>query len=328
VIGRRRFLLTSLAGVLATPLAVEAQQAVKPTIGILDLASGSAVGTRRWDAFREGLRDLGHVEGQTLAIEYRFAQDQTNRLPALVAELIALKVNVIVTIGTTAIRAAKNATNTIPIVIAAGADPVEQGFARSLARPGGNITGLSILGGDMLQKRLQLLRQVVPQAKVAAFLLQGANPGNPVFVRAANAAARSLGLVVHVIEVRAVTEFEAAFAEMVRTRAEALLVIEDPSFIAHARELAVLALNRRLPTMMGNRLYVQAGALMAYGVVIEALFRRAAVYVDRILKGANPAEMPIEQPTKFDLGINLGTAKALGLTIPPSLLARADQVIE
>jgi putative ABC transport system substrate-binding protein len=323
---RRRFLLTSLAGTLAAPLAVEAQQSGKPTIGILDL--GSAAGMRRWDALREGLRDLGHVEGQTLAIEYRFAQDQTSRLPALVAELVALKVKVIVTAGTTSIRAAKDATNTIPIVITAGADPVEMGFAHSLARPGGNITGLSILGGSIIQKRLELLRQAVPQAKVAAFLLQGANPGNPVFVRAANAAARSLGLVVHVVEVRAVTEFEAAFAEMVRTRAEALLVIEDPSFLAHAKELAVLALNRRLPTMMGTRVYVQAGALMAYGVVIEALLRRAAVYVDRILKGANPAEMPIEQPTKFDLGINLGTAKALGLTIPPSLLARADQVIE
>jgi ABC-type uncharacterized transport system substrate-binding protein len=323
---RRRFLLTSLAGAVAAPLASEAQQAAKATIGILDL--GSAAGMRRWDALREGLRDLGHVEGQTLAIEYRFAQDQTSRLPALVAELIALKVKVIVTSGTTSIRAVKDATNTIPIVIAAGADPVEQGFARSLARPGGNITGLSILGGDMVQKRLELLRQVVPQAKVAAFLLQGANPGNPVFVRAANAAARSLGLVVHVVEVRAVTEFEAAFAEMGRARAEALLVIEDPSFLAHAKELAGLALNRRLPTLMGTRLYVQAGALMAYGVVNEALFRRAAVYVDRILKGANPAEMPIEQPTKFDLVINLKTAKALGLTIPPSLLARADQIIE
>jgi putative ABC transport system substrate-binding protein len=325
-VDRRRFLLTSLAGTLAAPRAAGAQQSGKPTIGVLDL--GSAAGMRRWDALREGLRDLGHVEGQTLAIEYRFAQDQTSRLPALVAELVALKVKVIVTAGTTSIRAAKDATTTIPIVVAAGADPVEMGFAHSLARPGGNITGLSILGGDMIQKRLELLRQAVPQAKVAAFLLQGANPGNPVFVRAANTAARSLGLVVHVVEVRTVTEFEAAFVEMVRARAEALLVLEDPSFVAHARELAVLALNRRLPTMMGNRLYVQAGALMAYGVVVEALFRRAAVYVDRILTGANPAEMPIEQPTKFDLGINLKTAKALGLTIPASLLARADQVIE
>jgi putative ABC transport system substrate-binding protein len=324
---RRVFLGTLGAGLYVPLRSAAAQQAGTPTIGILDL--GSAPRMRPyWDALRAGLRDLGYVDGQNIVIEYRSAQDQTGRLPALATELVALKVNVIVAAGTTSIRAARDASNTIPIVIAAGADPVEMGFAQTLARPGGNVTGLSILAGEINQKRLELLRQAAPHAKAVAFLLQGANPGNPIFVKAVNAAAQSLGLLVHPVEVRAVTELGAAFSEMTRAKADAVLVIEDPSFATHARELAVLALNRRLPTMTGNRLYVQAVSLMAYGLVYEALFRRAAAYVVRILKGANPAEMPIEQPTKYDLVINLKTAKALGLTIPPSLLARADQVIE
>ena len=324
---RRRFLLTSLAGAVAAPLAVTADQAGKHTIGVLHL--GSAAGLRPYlDAFREGLRERGYVEGDSVAIELRSADDQADRLPVRVAELLALKVRVIVTSGTTSIQAAKDATKTTPIVIAAGADPVVMGFAQSLARPGGNITGLSILGRDFFQKRLELLRQAAPQTKIAALLLHAANPGNPVFVEALTTAASSLGLQSHVVAVRTANDLADAFAATARAKADALVVIEDPSFVAHAKRIADLALNHRLPTMLGNRLFVHAGGLMAYGLVYEDLWRRAATYVDRILKGANPADMSIEQPNKFDLTINLKTAKALGLTIPPSLLLRADQVIE
>jgi putative ABC transport system substrate-binding protein len=326
MMNRRRFLLTSLAGsLLGAPLAAEAQQAGKHTIGVLNL--GSAVSLRPYlDAFREGLRERGYIEGESLAIELRSADDQADRLPACVAELLALKVRVIVTGGTTSVQAAKDATKTTPIVIAGGADPVVMGFAQSLARPGGNITGLSISAGDILPKRLELLHQAAPRAKIAALLLHAANPGNPVFVKAVTTAAPSLGLRIHVVAVRAVNDLADAFATMARANADALLVLEDPSF--NAKKIADLALNHRLPTMLGNRLYVHAGGLMAYGLVYEDLWRRAATYVDRILKGVNPADMPIEQPTKFDLVINLKTAKALGLTIPPSILLRADQVID
>ena len=324
---RRRFLLTSLAGVVASPVATRAERAGRHAIGVLHL--GSADSFRPYlNAFRDGLRGHGHVEGESVAIEVRSADNQADRLPALVAELLALKVGVVVTSGTTSIQAAKDATTTTPIVIAVGADPVVMGFAQSLARPGGNITGLSILAGDILQKRLELLRQAAPQARVAALLLQAANPGNPVFVKAVTTAAPLLGLHTHVVAVRAATELVDAFAAMTRAKVDALVVIEDPTFHGNEKKIADLALSHRLPTMLGNRLFVHAGGLMAYGVVYEDLWRRAATYVDRILKGGNPADMPIEQPNKFDLIVNLRTAKALGLKIPPSLLARADQIIE
>ncbi len=324
---RRAFIGTLTGGLLAAPLAAEAEQSVKHTIGVLYL--GSAVIVRPFlDAFREGLRERGYIEGDSVAIEFRSADDQTDRLPALVAELLTLKVEVIVTSGTTSVQVAKHATKTTPIVIAAGADPVVMGFAQSLARPGGNITGLSILAGDILQKRVELLRQAAPQAKIVALLLQAANPGNPVFVKAMTTAASSLGQQSHVVTARAADGLADAFASMARAKAKALVVIEDPIFAANAKKIADLALNHRLPTMMGNRLFVHAGGLMAYSLVYEDLWRRAAGYVDRIFKGANPADMPIEQPNNFDLIVNLKTANALGLTIPPALLQRADQVIE
>jgi putative tryptophan/tyrosine transport system substrate-binding protein len=324
---RRRFLLTSLTGAVAGPLLAEAQQAGKRTIGVLNLTS--AVSLRPYlDAFREGLRERGYIEGQSVAIELRSADDQIDRLPACVAELVALKARVIVTGGTTSVRAAKDATKTTPIVIAGSADPVGMGFAQSLAPPGGNITGLSLGAEEFLQKRLELLHEATPQAKLAALLLHAANPGNAYLVKAVTTAAPSLGLKIHVVAVRAVDDLPDAFAGMVRANADALLVMEDPSFGANAKKITDLALNHHLPTMLGNRIFVQAGGLIAYGIVYEDLWRRAAPYVDRILKGANPADMPIEQPNKFDLVINLKTAKALGLTIPPSLLARADLVIE
>ena len=333
---RRALLLTSLAGGLAVPLVegffsryagASAQQAALPTIGVLHLGS-AASSEPVWKAFRDGLREHGYVEKQTLAIEYRYANGDAARLRNLAAELVALKVKIIVTSGTTSIEAAKDVTNTIPIVIAAGADPVEMGFAKSLARPGGNVTGLSILGGDISRKRLELLHQAVPHARVVAFLIQAANPGNPVFVRAMTAVASSLALQLHVVKAAVANELDGAFAEIARAKATALVVIEDAIFAANARKIADLALSYRLPTMLGNRIYVYAGGLMAYGLVYEDLFRRSAGYVARILKGADPAEMPIEQPNKFDLVINLNTARALGVTIPAGVLARADQVID
>ena len=263
----------------------------------------------------------GYVEGKTVSIESRFANGDAARLPALVAELVALNVKVIVTAGTTSIRAAKDVTRTVPIVIAVGA-------AKSLAQPGGNITGLSILGSEIARKRLELLHAAVPRARVVAFLVQAANPGNPVFIKAMTTVASSLGFRLHVVKVNATDHLSRAFAEMVAANAEALVVIEDPTFVALAKSIADLALSHHLPTMLGNRLYVYAGGLMAYGLVYNDLWRRAARYVDRILKGANPADMPIAQPNKFDLIIYLTTARALNLTIPPSLLLRADQVIE
>ena len=324
---RRRFLLTSLAGALAVPVAAQAQRAPMQRIGVLHLGSAASLHSRL-DALREGLRDHGYVEGQSIAIDVRVADGRADQLSALVRELLALNVKAIVTSGTTSVWAAKDASKTTPIVIAAGADPVLMGFAHSLARPGGNITGLSILADEILQKRLQLLREAVPQAKIVGFLLHAANPGNSAFVSAMTTAASSLGLQMRVVSVSAANDLSHAFAEMARAKADALVVIEDASLLGHEKNIGDLALSHRLPTMLGNRRFVHAGGLMSYGLLYEDLWRRAAGYVDRILKGANPADMPIEQPTKFDLVINLKTAKALGLTIPPSLLARADQVIE
>jgi len=336
---RRRFIEVIAGALLATPLAVGigvvlggapivAQTPTKvATIGVLSLAPSVSA---PWavEALRKGLAEHGWVEDRTYRIVARDADGKAERLPAAAADLVALKVDVIVTSSTTAIRAARDATTTIPIVIAVGADPVAMGFAASLARPGGNITGLSILAGEIVAKRLELLKQAVPRATTVAVLLHGANPGNPTFVKALQETAPRLKLRLHPVEAREPAEFEATFDSITRAGANALWVIEDPVFHANAPRLVQLAAKHRLPAMWGNRLFVEAGGLMTYGLVYEDLWRRSAAYVDRILKGAKPADLPIEQPNKFDLVINLKTAKALGLTIPPSLLQRADEVIE
>jgi putative tryptophan/tyrosine transport system substrate-binding protein len=325
---RRKFFLTSLAWSVAAPLTALAQQATKHSVGILTLGSAASI-SLYVDALRAGLRERGYTERDTVTIEVRSADNHAERLPALVKELVALKVKVIVTTGTTAVRAASDTAKTTPVVSAATADPVLMGFAQSLARPGGNFTGLSILGPDeILQKRLELLHQAAPQAKIVAFLVQAANPGNPIFVKSMTKTASSLGLRLSVVTVHGADDLAEGFAAIARAKAEALLVIEDPIFVPLASNIGDLALKHRLPTMLGDRRFVHAGGLMAYGVVYEDLWRRAAGYVDRILKGADPAEMPIEQPNKLELVINLKTAKALGLTIAPSLMLRADQVIE
>jgi putative ABC transport system substrate-binding protein len=324
---RRRFLLTSLAGALAAPRAAETQQAERvPRVGVLLLADSAQAVV---DAFRQGLRERGYVDGQTIAIEVRYAEGKEERFPDLASELVHLKVDVIFATVAAAVRAAKHATTAIPIVTAVN-DPVAAGFVASLGRPGGNITGLSMMSPEVVGKQLELLRQVVPKIARVAVLTNPANPGSAPQLRHAEVVARALGMRLQPLEARSPGEIDSAFAAMTRKRAGALLVLLDPTLArAPQRErIAELAARSRLPAMYALRLHVEAGGLMAYGADVFDLYRRCGVYVDKILKGAKPGDLPIEQPTKFDLVINLKTAKALGLTIPPSVLARADQVIE
>jgi putative tryptophan/tyrosine transport system substrate-binding protein len=327
---RRRFLLTSLAGALAAPLAGEAQQAAKiARIGYLSLDLANAANLR--EAFLQGLRDLGYVDGRNVAIEYRNAEGKSERLPALAAELVALKVDIILAAGTPHALAAKQATRTLPIVFAASPAPVESGLVTSLARPGGNVTGLAGHAPELVGKRLELLKQAVPGVSRVAFLWQpgviGDRPAREM-LKEAEVAARALGVRLQFVEARGREDFDRAFSEMTRERAGALTVLASSMFFVERRRLVDLAAKNRLPTLYATRESVDAGGLMSYGPNLADVFRRAATYVDKILKGAKPGDLPIEQPTKFELVINMKTARALGLTIPPSLLARADQIIE
>jgi putative ABC transport system substrate-binding protein len=315
-------------GILAAPLAAEAQQAGKvPRVGVLLLSDGAqeSVG----GAFRKGLRELGYVEGQTIALEYRLAEGNEERFSILASELVHLKVDVIFATVAAAVRAAQHATKTIPIVTAVN-DPVAAGFVASVARPGGNITGLSMMSPEVVGKQLELLRQVVAKLSRVAVLSNPANPGSAPQLRQAEVVARALGMRLQPLGAHSPSEIDSAFAAMTRERAGALLVLLDPTLAARLQRarIAELAARSRLPAMYALRLHVDAGGLMAYGADIFDLYRRCAIYVDKILKGAKPGDLPVEQPTKFELVINLKTAKALGLTIPPSLLQRADQVIE
>jgi putative ABC transport system substrate-binding protein len=283
------------------------------------------------EAFRQGLRDLGYVEGRNVVIEYRSAEDKLERLPALAAELVALKVDVIVAGAPPAALAAKQATQTLPIVFAAVADAVTSGLVTSLARPGGNLTGLSFLGPELIGKRLEQLKQAVPGVSRVAVLWQpGALPERTEkdILKEIEVAARALEVRPQFVEARGPADFDRAFSDMTKARAEALTVWSTPMFVNERRRLVDLAAKNRLLAVYPWREFVDAGGLMAYGPDLADLFRRAPTYVDRILNGAKPGDLPIEQPTKFELVINLKTAKALGLTIPPSLLQRADQVIE
>jgi len=283
----------------------------------------------RLDAFRQGLRELGWVEGQNLVIDYRSAEGKLDRLPDLAAELVRLKVDIIVAVPTPAAAAAKNAIETIPIVMIGVGDPVGTGLIASLARPGGNATGLSFsVGLEIAGKLLELLKETVPKVRRVAILSNPANPVQPLLIREVNVAARSLGVQLQHLEARGPNEFDGAFAAMAKERVGALLIVADGMLIFHRTRLADLAARSRLPAAYGWREHVEAGGLMSYGPSLRDLFRRAATYVDKILKGAKPADLPVEQPTKFELVINLKTAKALGLTIPQSVLGRADQVIE
>jgi putative tryptophan/tyrosine transport system substrate-binding protein len=321
VIDRRTFLLGG-AATLAAPLAANAQQAGKVyRIGFLRAGEPP----RFWiEEFRQGLRELGYVEGQNLRIEFRIGT--LDELPQLAEELVRSKVDVILASASSAGIAAKNATTMVPIVFTSLSHPVEIGLVKSLAHPGGNITGLTVNVAAHAGKRLELLRELVPKLRHVAVLTHPGHPTDPVQRKEVEEAARGLGLRLNLTAVRGPEDFEAAFEAV--GRADGLIHIDTPLFTTHRARLVELAAKSRLPAIWLNRTIVEAGGLMSYGTYIPALFRRAAIHVDRILKGAKPADLPVEQPTKFELVINLKTAKALGLTIPPSLLLRADQVIE
>ena len=326
----RRAFLAAGAVFLAAPVAAEAQQAAKVyRIGYLAQGSGSgAASLRPLEGFRQGLRELGWVEGQNIVIEYRYADGQIERLSGLADELVRLKVDVIAASPTGAAIAARNASRTIPIVGMSLTEPVELGLVASLARPGGNVTGVTYgVDTDIFGKQLGLLREAVPTVRRVA-VLSNPSPAQPLIIRNVKAAARSLGLQLQLVEARGPREFEGAFAAMAKEHAGALLVVGDSMFFLHRSRLADLAVKNGLPSMSTQTQWVEAGGLMSYAASLPDLYRRAATYVDKILKGAKPADLPIEQPTKFDLVINLKTAKALGLTIPPALLLRADQVME
>ena len=332
---RRIVLAVALAfSVLLAPLAADAQQAAGKVyrIGFLSVLGAPTPSTPAGvlEAFRQGLRELGWVEGQNIVIDYRFAEGRFDRLPDLAAELVRLKVDIIVAVATQGVAAAKNATETIPIVMISGsADPVGLGFIASLARPGGNVTGLSYsVGPEILGKGLELLKEIVPKVRRVAILSNPASPVQPLFIREVKVAARSLGVQLQLLEARGPNEFDGAFAAMAKERVGALLVVADGLFILHRTRLADLAARSRLPAIYGYREHVEAGGLMSYGSSLRDLWRRAATFVDKILKGAKPGDLPVEQPTKFELVINLKTAKALGLTIPQTILLRADEVIQ
>jgi ABC-type uncharacterized transport system substrate-binding protein len=329
---RRRFLQGGLvvAGLGYVPGrgAAAQERAKAPRIGFL------AVGSREGRAFMiegflRGLREHGYVDGQNIAIEYRFSEDRNDRLPALAAELVALKVQLILASGTPASFAAKEATSRIPIVMGGiAADPVETGLVASLARPGGNVTGMSMMTAPLGGKRLELLKRVVPRlARVAVFW----NPPNPAYgpiLKELDAAAPALRLKLLRLEVRVPSDFDGAFASAIRQQAGALIAPGDPLVSNHPRMVADLAFKHRLPALMDNKEFVEAGGLLSLGLDLVESYRRAASHVDKILKGANPAELPMEQPTKFDLGINLKTARALGLAIPQAVMLQASHIVE
>ena len=314
---------------LLAPLAAEAQPAGKvPRVAYLTPWSDSDPGRQRGlEAFRQGLRELGYVEGRNISIESWSAEGKDDRLPALAADLVRSKVDVIVAASGAATRAVQQTTRTIPIVMSLVADPVGSGLVASLARPGGNVTGLTIMAPDLMAKRLELLKEVVPKVSRVAFLTNPDNPASARFLREAEAAARALGVRLQTLEARNPQEIDSAFAVMTRERAGALLYPPDAIFFTQRRQVAELAAKGRLPSL-GTSDYPAAGGLMSYGPNIPDLERRAATFVDRILKGAKPGDLPVEQPTKFELVINLKTAKALGLTIPQSVLVRADEIIQ
>jgi ABC-type uncharacterized transport system substrate-binding protein len=322
----RSFALCAL--LLALCASAEAQQLPKiPRIGFLIGASAPSVAARL-DAFRQGLRDLGYVEGKNIVIEYRYAEGKSDRLPALAAELVRLKVDIIATAGPASTRSAKQATVTIPIVMANDDDPIGSGFAASLARPGGNITGLSTLSPELSGKQLELLREIVPKLSRVGVLGDVTRPGIAQALREINVAADAFGVQLQYLEVRDPKDIEIAFRAATKERADAVLVLGSAVLNSQRKQVADLAVKTRLPAIYRNLDFVEDGGLMTYGVSSADLFRRAATYVDKILKGAKPADLPIEQPKKFELFINLKAAKQIDLTIPPNVLARADKVIK
>jgi putative tryptophan/tyrosine transport system substrate-binding protein len=319
-------ILSLLSASLGTAAAQPAGKV--PRIGYLSTGFATdPMRERLLEAFRQGLRELGYVEGQNIAIESRWTEDKDDRLPALAADLVRLKVDVIVASGGAATQAARQATRTIPIVMSQVNDPVGSGLVASLARPGGNVTGLTVMSPDLLGKQLQLLKEVVPTVSRVALLRNPDNPADTAILREAEAAAQALGVRLQTLEARNPPEIDSAFAAMTRERAGALLILPDSVFLSQRSQIAELAVKRRLPSIRQSRAFPEAGGLMSYGANYPDLSRRAATFVDKILKGAKPADLPVEQPTKFELVLNLKTAEALGLTLSPTLLFQADEVI-
>ena len=326
-IGRRELLAAVGGAAVAWPLAARAQQSGRlRTIGFLGPNTHSAAS--EWvAAFVQRLRELGWTEGRTITIEYRWAEGREERFAEIAAELVRLKADVIVTSGTQAVMASKNATSVIPIVFATAGDPVGSGLVASLARPGGNVTGLATLANELAGKRLELLREVVPSLRRLAIMGNVGNPYITLELGEVRAAARMLGLEAITLEIRRAQDLASAF-EALKSGADALYVCTDALVNTHRIRINIAALGERLPTMHGSRDFVEAGGLMSYGPNFPDMFRRTADYVDKILRGAKPGDLPVEQPTKFDLVVNLTTAKALRLEIPPTLLTRADEVLE
>jgi ABC-type uncharacterized transport system substrate-binding protein len=323
----KKIILFALCSLLLAPCSVAEAQQPKKVWRIGFLGSGSASGyASRIDAMRQGLRDLGYVEGKNIIIEYRWAEEKYDRLPSLAAELVALKVDLIIAHGTPGSRAAKQATTTIPIVMALIGDAVASGLVASLARPGENITGSSFFMPEITAKRLELVKEAIPSLTRAAVLLNPDNPVNQPVLKEMQLTVRSLRLELQQVEVRAADDFASAFSMMAKKHVGALAIPEDPMLNSQAERIADLAIKNRLPTI-GSTLYAGTGNLMGYGHDALYLWRRTGLFVDKILKGAKPADLPVEQPTKFELVINLKTAKQIGVTIPPNVLARADRVI-
>ena len=328
MIDRRKFLAIA-TGALAAPLAAEAQHAGKVyRVGILGESASDPSEARLWQTFRLGLRDLGWIEGENILIESRWNEGDSARLPELATDLVRLRVDLIVTRGSTYVQGARAATSSIPIVFTMHADPVGTGHVVSLARPGGNITGLALLQTEINRKGFEILLSAVPMAKRVAVVWNPGTPSHTPGLKAVEESARTRRVQLQAVVARTGADLESAFAAIAREHAHAVLVLSFGPYIAERRLLAELATRHQLPTMFAVRDHVEAGGLMSYGPDYSELVRRGAVYVDKILRGAKPGDLPVEQPSKFELVINLKTAKALGLTIPPSLLARADHIIE
>jgi putative tryptophan/tyrosine transport system substrate-binding protein len=325
---KRKGFFWSLATILLTTISDADAQQLKEVPRVAYLAAGTASSqASQLEEFRQGLRELRYIEGKNIIIEPRYAEGKLDRLSALAAELVGLKVDVIVTAGPTATRPAKEATTKIPIVMAFDSDPVGSGFVASLAHPGGNITGLSSISAELNGKRLELLKETVPRLSRVAVLGTSTNPGNAQALKETELAAGAFGVKIQYLDVKDPKDIETAFRAARKERADALLVLNSPIFPSHRTQMTEFAVKNRLPVISFSPAFVDGGGLMSYGVRTADLFRRAAVYVDKILKGTKPADLPVEQPTKFEFVINLKAAKQIGLTIPPNVLARADRVI-
>jgi ABC-type uncharacterized transport system substrate-binding protein len=325
---RKITVLTLCALLPALCASAEAQQPKKvPVVGFVAGSPSSSFTQSNIDAFRQGLRDLGYIEEKNVVIEYRYTDGREDRLSDLAAELVRSKVDIIVTGSTIVVRAAMQLTGTIPIVMTGTGDPVATGLIASLARPGGNVTGLSAFGPELTTKQLELLKEAFPQVSRVLFLFNGANSSTVVALKELDVAASALGVQLQASDVRVAKDIEPAFSAAARQRANALLVLREALYQTNATRIVSLAAQSKLPAIYPTRRYVEVGGLMSYGIIASDLYRRAAIYMDKILKGAKPADLPVEQPTKFEFFINLKAAKQIGVTIPPNVVARADKVI-